>query len=157
MASKTLWNFTQAGMSIGMAVGTVGGTAYGLANNADGLALANYIGLGSVIGMAAGAIIGAGCYYIWSLAAPVQANADNFIAMHNFVEEKKAYDATLSLTELEFDESLHPSAAVELADAIASARTATIWSMVGYTTLTGVGTVGAGFGYYQLTNLWLKD
>ena len=62
MSARTLWNFTQAGASIGETVGLVGGTVYGLATKADGLELANYAALGSLIGMAAGAAIGAGCY-----------------------------------------------------------------------------------------------
>ena len=66
MAAKTLWNFTQAGASIGETVGLVGGTIYGLAKKADGFKLANYITLGSLIGMVAGAAIGAGCYGIYS-------------------------------------------------------------------------------------------
>ncbi|MBQ1752593.1 MAG: RHS repeat-associated core domain-containing protein, partial [Paludibacteraceae bacterium] len=74
MAAKTLWNFTQAGASIGETVGLVGGTVYGLAKKADGLKLANYITLGSIVGMAAGAAIGAGCYGLYSYYAPASAN-----------------------------------------------------------------------------------
>ncbi|MBQ1752376.1 MAG: hypothetical protein II109_03060, partial [Paludibacteraceae bacterium] len=73
MAAKTLWTFTQLGSTIGGTVGTVGGTVYGLAKKADGLELANYVGLGSLIGMAAGAAIGAGCYGLYSYYASASA------------------------------------------------------------------------------------
>ena len=74
MVAKTLWNFTQAGASIGETVGLVGGTIYGLAKKADGWELANDAALGSLIGMAAGAAIGAGCYGLYSYYAPASAN-----------------------------------------------------------------------------------
>ena len=116
-----------------------------------------YIALGSLVGIAAGAAIGAGCYYIWSLGAPIQSNAANLINIHKTIEGKNALDVTLSMSELLFDEEVFSSAGVELADAIASAHTAIIWSNVGYAALTGVGTVGAGFGYHYLTRFIYED
>ncbi|MBO6034281.1 MAG: VCBS repeat-containing protein, partial [Paludibacteraceae bacterium] len=74
IAAKTLWNFMQVGASIGSAVGLLGGTIDGLANKADGLELVNYALTGSLIGMAAGAAIGVGCYGIWSYGTSVMAS-----------------------------------------------------------------------------------
>ncbi|MBQ6766474.1 MAG: RHS repeat-associated core domain-containing protein, partial [Paludibacteraceae bacterium] len=177
MASKTLWNFTQAGASIGETVGLVGGSVYGLAKKADGWELANYAGLGAGIGLVAGAAIGAGCYGIYSYGGVVANSANDVTRLSNaktvaINEADEAYDyfynsmkkdakairpispeKFLAAKEVQRQTLVNVDvASMNLANARSVASNVRIWANVGYAALTGVGTVGAGFGYHYLSN-----
>jgi hypothetical protein len=183
MVAKTLWNFTQAGASIGETVGLVGGTIYGLAKKADGFKLANYIALGSLVGMVAGAAIGAGYYGIYSYCTASIANANALAA-----ESATANRISVSLNEFAgtfandylnipghtWTEDLLTEgwilrqnadmaariASVATRNAALAAKAAQIairCSIAGGIAFVGGITTGAGFGYHYLSNFILED
>ena len=172
MAAKTLGTFVSVGASIGEAVGIVGGTIYGLAKKADGLALANYVGLGSLIGTAAGAVIGAGCYGCYSYCASSIANANAWAAesaiADKISESINQFSGTFA-TDYEWTPELLAEghllrknadmasqyaiiAARNAASAALRAKVAIGCSVIVGVTLAGGVTTGAGFGYHYLSN-----
>ena len=177
MAVKSLLTFTQAGASIGEAVGFVGGTAYGLAKKADGWELANYSALGSLIGMAAGAAIGAGCYGIYSYGGVIANSANDVTRLSNaktvaINEADGAYDffynsmkkdakvirpispeKFLAAKEVQRQTLVNVDvASMNLANAKSVASNVSIWSKVGFATLVIGGTVDTGLCYHLLSN-----
>ena len=177
MAAKTLGTFTQLGASIGSAVGLVGGAIDGLANKADGLELANYIGTGSLIGMAAGAAIGAGCYYLWSYCAAPVANANALAAEavtsnrisaslndfagtfandyinipgHTWTEDLLT-EAWILRENADMASKIAIAATRNAALAANAAKIAIRYSIAGGIAFAGGITTGAGFGYHYLS------
>ena len=177
MAAKTLWTFTQLGASIGSAVGLVGGAIDGLANKADGWELANYIGTGSLIGMAAGAAIGAGCYYLWSYCAAPVANANALAAEavtsnrisaslndfagtfandyinipgHTWTEDLLT-EAWILRENADMASKIALAATRNAALAANAAKIAIRYSIAGGIAFAGGITTGAGFGYHYLS------
>ena len=180
MAAKTLWTFTQLGSTIGGTVGTVGGTIYGLAKKADGLELANYSALGSLIGMAAGAAIGAGCYGIYSYCTlgttvesettimnlteakdiAVQQQKESYKVLYENLADKAhkiesispdEYEAICNVRYQTITNAQKATKDLMIAKSSAVLPTVSKWANVGYAALTGVGTAGAGFGYHYLS------
>ena len=197
-SAKTLWHFMSLGATIGANAGIVGGTIYGLANKADGWELASCALTGYGVGMVAGAIIGAGCYKLYSLYVKALANysaATNALVAaevnyRNAVSAEFADAMEADFAEIDFNnadinqdsmftleqkridaeelaqktlfaakekEKLYDLAVVGLTKASHLVIGTKVFCPIGATVLIGGVSTGAGYGYYQLTNLWLKD
>ena len=182
MAAKTLWTFTQLGSSIGGTVGTVGGTIYGLAKKADGWELANYVALGSLVGIAAGAAIGASCYGVWSYGTSVMASESQYIidSSTTYTYASERLEMTLSapaqlqnnggvitkeLVKCGYDMQASARATLNLCSQeleVAMSHASRISRMALAIKLTNIaffsaGTAGAGFGYHYLTKFIYED
>ncbi|MBO6034639.1 MAG: RHS repeat-associated core domain-containing protein, partial [Paludibacteraceae bacterium] len=199
IAAKTCLGWTMAGATIGESVGLVGGMAYGLANKAKGWDLAGCALTGSGIGLVAGAIIGAGCYglYSWFVASSNAARASASASVMGTTIQCEAHSNVLKVQKrlttltgfentpayrnltIDLEKSMEVAgvknvqeaiefvnyaqrinrpiiASAEIAAASACRRIAIVSAIIG-TVGTGGILAGAGYGYYQLTNLWLKD
>ena len=179
IAAKTLWNFMQVGASIGSAVGLLGGTIDGLANKADGLELVNYALTGSLIGMAAGAAIGAGCYGIWSYGTSVMASesatvlklsnkytlaseylTETLTLPAEFVNNGGVLTPELCRVGYQMQASARATASaceVAVNAAIAHASRLALAIRISYVACIGVGATGAGFGGYYLSKFLFED